>query len=330
MSLRREHPSWGALLIRVFLKQHWPKQRLPSERTLQRWFHQAGLGPAPRGRRPKEARRRARRPHEIWQMDAAEEIALQNGQRVSWLRLTDEFSGAVLHTTVFPIGCWSQVGGRAVQAELRKAFIYWGRPARLRVDNGAPWGSNGGLPTPLALWLLGLHVALTWNRPRQPRDNAVVERTQGVSQRWVEPHTCADAKELQQRLDQMDRLHREAYPSIAGRSRMQAFPQLAHHSRRYSIPWEARHWDLQHVFDCLADYAAVRQVDRSGRVWLYDQGCRVGKAWIGETVYVTVDPQTHEWLVQDPAGHELRRQPARQLTAARIRQLEVGRPGNHV
>src|SRR5271157_1101411 len=29
-------------------------------------------------------------------------------------------------------------------------------PARIRVDNGTPWGSAGDLPTDLALWLFGL------------------------------------------------------------------------------------------------------------------------------------------------------------------------------
>ena len=50
---------------------------------------------------------------------------------------------------------------------------------------------------------------MIWNRPRQPRDNAMVERSQGVSQQWVEAHTCADAKELQERLDRMDRVQRD-------------------------------------------------------------------------------------------------------------------------
>jgi hypothetical protein len=37
-------------------------------------------------------------------MDAADQVALQNGRQVSWLRIADECSGAVLQTTVFPPG----------------------------------------------------------------------------------------------------------------------------------------------------------------------------------------------------------------------------------
>jgi hypothetical protein len=99
--LRREHPGWGAVLIRVYLGQQGIAP-LPAARTLQRWFSRAGLGPAPPGRRPKTSEGRATTPHAIWEVDAAEEIRLGNGSMVSWLRVADEFTGAVLHTAVFP------------------------------------------------------------------------------------------------------------------------------------------------------------------------------------------------------------------------------------
>jgi hypothetical protein len=46
---------------------------------------------------------RAAVPHAVWQIDASEYIALATGQRVSWLRVIDECSGAVLQTVVFPL-----------------------------------------------------------------------------------------------------------------------------------------------------------------------------------------------------------------------------------
>lgn len=101
IQLRQDHPGWGAGLIRVYLAMQ-QVQPLPAERTLQRWFRRAGLAPAPPGRWPTVPRRRATSPHEIWEMDAAEQIPLGNGTKVSWLRINDEFSGAVLWTAVFP------------------------------------------------------------------------------------------------------------------------------------------------------------------------------------------------------------------------------------
>jgi len=99
--LRRQHPAWGAPLIRVYLQKQ-EVGPLPAARTLQRWFAAAGLGPAPPGRRPGSPEGRASSPHEIWEVDAAEEIRLGGGETVSWLRVADEFTGAVLHTAVFP------------------------------------------------------------------------------------------------------------------------------------------------------------------------------------------------------------------------------------
>src|SRR6516164_3494517 len=102
LGLRQGHPSWGAGLIRVILGRAHAPEQLPSERTLQRWFHAAGLGPAPAGRRPGVNPERARAAHQVWQMDAKERVKLKTGEQVSWLRVVDECSGAVLWTAVFP------------------------------------------------------------------------------------------------------------------------------------------------------------------------------------------------------------------------------------
>lgn len=324
LELRRLHPGWGAGLIRVVLRERWPKAVLPSTRTLRRWFSRAGLGPAPRGRKPSPPRDRATRVHDVWQMDAVEQLRLRDGRRASWLRLTDEFSGAVLHTKAFAVGRWSQVDAAAIQGELRQAFTRWGRPQRLRVDNGSPWGSKGDLPTGLALWVVGLEVAVIWNPPRQPRRNAVVERSQGVSQQWVEPQTCADAAELQRRLDRMDRIQREVYPGVAGRSRLERHPELAHSGREYTPAWEARHWDLRRVLHDLAEYAVPRRVDQKGEIWLYDHSYWVGKPWVGQVIYVSVDPQTGEWVYQDHRGGVIRRHTAPELTQEAITSLRFG------
>src|SRR5512135_1086939 len=104
LRVRREHPTWGAGLIRVHLLQGMPGQAVPSVRTLQRWFERADLSPAPAGRRPQVERDRSTRPHETWQMDAKEPIRIRTGDEVSWLRLIDECSGTVLGTAVFPPG----------------------------------------------------------------------------------------------------------------------------------------------------------------------------------------------------------------------------------
>jgi hypothetical protein len=215
------------------------------------------------------------------------------------------------------------VPATATQERLRQAFHRWGLPQRMRVDNGAPWGSTGELPTELALWLIGLGVEMIWNPPRCPRANGVVERSQGTGKRWAEPQTCSDVAELQRRVEDQDRLQRERYPSIKGRSRWEAFPGLKHSGRVYRAEEEASHWDLGRVLDHLSGYVLVRRVDGSGTISLYNRNRYVGKNLKGQDVYVSLDPIEVEWVYSDRDGHGYRRQKAEELTADRICQLQV-------
>jgi transposase InsO family protein len=222
-----------------------------------------------------------------------------------------------------PRGSWSQVPPKDVQAQLRRAFRRWGRPERFRVDNGVPWGSWGDLPTDLALWLIGLGMGVDWNPPRRPQDNGVVERSQGTAKRWAEPQACATAGELQRRLEEMDGIQRQEYPSVRGRSRLEAFPQLAHSGRAYTPAWERGHWSLAAVVVHLAGYAVQRRVDKSGMVSLYNRNHYVGVIHRGTTVYVMFDPELREWVFADEKGQQLRRQPATEISRETIIGLKV-------
>jgi hypothetical protein len=102
LQLRREHPTWGAAWLLTVLRQRFPDRPWPAARTAQRWLKAARLNPAPRGRRPAGDANRATRPHEVWQMDGSECIRLASGERVCWLRVVDELTGAALLTTIFP------------------------------------------------------------------------------------------------------------------------------------------------------------------------------------------------------------------------------------
>jgi hypothetical protein len=208
---------------------------------------------------------------------------------------------------------------------LRKAFARWGLPGRVRVDNGTPWGATGGLPTALALWLVGLDVGVTWNPARQPRKNAVVERFQGVGQDWLESGTCSSAAELQRRADESDRIQREEYPAIGGQARWDAFPGLKHSGRRYRPQDEARQWALWRVLKWLSEHTVPRLVNRNGKVSIYDRDHWVGRPHIGKRVWVLLDPDTKEWVIMDERGATLKRVAAEELSSKRIRALSVSR-----
>src|SRR5262249_5087730 len=173
-------------------------------------------------------------------------------------------------------------------------------------DNGKPWGSWNDLPPALALWLIGLGIDVVWNDPRRPQQNGVVERAQGTGKRWAEPHACQSVAELQGRLDEDDALQRERYPLPSGRSRREVFAGLTHSGRSYAAADEAGRWDLRRVRERLAGYAVPRQVDRQGKVSVYNRNLYVGVVHAGKQVCVQYDPQQEQWLISDAAGRELR------------------------
>ena len=224
-----------------------------------------------------------------------------------------------------PLGIWNRVPASAVRDQLRRAFVRWGLPGGFRVDNGAPWGSRGQWPTELALWAIGLGITMTWNTPRRPQENGVIERSQGTANRWCEPWTCDSPDDLQGRLERMDRLYREAYPYKDGRSRAAYHPGLTHSGRPYAIESEGRVWDWTRITAHLSSYAVVRQVDHRGFVSIYNRGRYVGKIHQGKSVYVMFDPETNEWLFADAKGHYLSRKPADELSPERVLDLNVTR-----
>jgi hypothetical protein len=186
---------------------------------------------------------------------------------------------------------------RTVQA-LRRAFETWGLPGRIRVDNGQPWvAPTGDLPTALGLWLWGLGVDLVPNRVGRPEDNGAVEGSQRTGQRWADPPRCGSAAELQRQLDAMDRHQREGFPDAA-HSRLRLFPGLAHSGRAFHRAGEAARWQLGRVREKLAEYAVVRQVNARGLVSIYGRNYAVARRYAGESVYVRLDAESGDWLIE--------------------------------
>jgi hypothetical protein len=111
LALKREHPTWGAGVIRLQLVAPFGEENVPQVRAIQRWFQAAGLQPA-RVKRPAVPRERGQQPHAVWEMDAKEQMRLADGTGTSVLTIADEASGALLEAAPFPPV--SLVGGPAV------------------------------------------------------------------------------------------------------------------------------------------------------------------------------------------------------------------------
>lgn len=227
-----------------------------------------------------------------------------------------------------PPARWSHVPPVETQAQLRLAFGRWGRPERLRVDNGVPWGTQrGDLPTDLGLWLAGLGWGVDFNPPATPQDNGVVERSQGTAKRWGEPQTCDSPEELRERLGVMDVIQRAEYPSVRGLSRLEAYPGLAHSGRVYTPEWEQEHWRLEAVARHLSLYSVPRRVGASGSISIYNWNVYIGKIYKGKILHLMFDPLAYEWVVSDDEGRQISRQARPTVNRERVLSMTVTNRG---
>jgi len=104
IAMKQAHPKWGAGLILLELQPEFPEASLPSERTLQRWFREEGVGNPPKTQqRSQTSVARGRFVHQVWAVDAKERMRLKDESGASWLLVTDEASGAVLGADAFPL-----------------------------------------------------------------------------------------------------------------------------------------------------------------------------------------------------------------------------------
>ena len=213
----------------------------------------------------------------------------------------------------------------AVKRVLQTTLQRWGLPETIRLDNGAPWGTQSPLPSALGLWLVGLGVALTYGRPGCSTDNAVVERSHGVLSQWVDPARCADFATCQAQLAWAVQTQRERYPACGTQPRLQAFPSLLTNERCYDPAREVDWWTLTRVKTYLSHFVFRRKVEHSGQVTLFANTYSIGRAHRRRSVEIRLDPQTEEWLVADEQGNLLRRLPCQELDYTLISQLQLAK-----
>ena len=99
--LKRRYPKWGAPFITTILKERYPTEEFPSIRTMQLWFRKAGLS-LPKAYRKEPVVEKVSAVHDRWQIDAKENLKLQDGSKACYLTVVDVKSGAAIGAPVFP------------------------------------------------------------------------------------------------------------------------------------------------------------------------------------------------------------------------------------
>ena len=196
----------------------------------------------------------------------------------------------------------------------------------MRFDNGKPWKHpSHAVPTALALWLVGLGIHPIFGRPRQSTDNAVVERSHGVLDSWVETPTCAHINQLVHRLNYFATIQRERYPVKENASRLSSFPDLLLNSRTYGSQPELDQWCLDRVLEYVATYTFSRTVEKNGRITLMTYEYSLGRAYRSQQVSARLDIQQQQWIIKDRSGELITTFPALQLNYDTIESLRLTR-----
>lgn len=257
--------------------------------------------------------------HNIWQVDAKEQLVLANGSHACYLTITDERSGAWIEGIAFPCFMISQVPLEEVRAALVSVFEKWGKPGSLRVDNGAPLGNpRMSSISALPLWLISMDVDMIWNKPHSPQSNGKVERMQGTSSRWVVIKNCKDIQELQHRLNQESTIQRTKLPikRLKNQTILEAFPEILMTKR----PYNEADFDEKRAHQLIAKAVYNRKSDKHGFVRLYGQDYKLTTAHGRKSIQISLDAKELVWKFFDQKKLIAER-PALHLIGVRIKNL---------
>jgi transposase len=98
--LKHMHPEWGVKFICLRIKEKYPQLDL---RGIRQYQSRLSKNKLPKSKLPiVENDKKAKLPHDTWQIDAKERIKLLDGTEGCYITVVDEASGAILATKVFP------------------------------------------------------------------------------------------------------------------------------------------------------------------------------------------------------------------------------------
>jgi transposase InsO family protein len=273
--LRRGHRSWGAKKLRARLSKEYPRQRVPSARTIAKWLSRMKLAGAWRRRsrpgpqlRPR-ALTVASQSNHAWTVDFKGWFRTQDGQRVEPLTVRDLFSRYLLSIRLLRHQDWRQA--RRIFLRL---FRRYGYPKVIRMDNGSPFGSTGpaGLSR-LSAWWTALGIRVEFIAPGHPEQNAGHEQMHGVMKAETTRPASRHLPAQQRRTDRWVRTYNTIRPHEALDQRPPAEvyrPKPAARSRPVALSYPAT-WVRRSV-------RSNGQIKRQGRKRF------VGEAFIGYRV----------------------------------------------
>lgn len=281
VALRAQHPAWGArkLARRLEALGH----AMPAVSTVHAVLRRHGLI-TPEASEAAVPWQRFEHPvpNALWQMDFKGHVAMPQG-RCHPLTVLDDHSRYALVLKA----CADQAR-ETVMKHLVEAFCCYGLPARMTMDNGPPWGTDGRHYTELDVWLMRQGIRVSHSRPYHPQ-------TQGKDERF---HRTLKAEAMQGwswvDLDHAQR-HFDAWRPIYNHQRPhQALGDHVPGSRYHVSERSYVHHPAPPEY---GDADTVRRVQANGIISWNGTSWKVGKAFVGERVAVRPSPQDGQYDV---------------------------------
>lgn len=201
----------------------------------------------------------------------------------------------------------TQIPPHQAIAVVNEAFLEWGLPQRIKIDNGWPFINpcHRDTPTLSIMWWIGLGIEVVQIDPGSPQQNGTVEGLQNICYRWVNPSKYDSVDSLQTALDQTGRIQRDIYkiPAKGYATRLELYPELLHNPRKG--PLDAQ-FDFQRVEEYLARQVWQRNIQSGGFIKFMGQRIYIGYRMVRQLVTLTYDPLDHLWLIRSISGQLLK------------------------
>ncbi|MBI5877837.1 MAG: IS481 family transposase [Chloroflexi bacterium] len=296
IAARQAHPAWGARKLWHWLSHQAGVSRadLPAASTIQAILQRHGLiNPAEALNHQPFQRFEYAAPNQLWQMDFKGDFRLRDAARTRCYPLTvlDDHSRFALALRA----CWDQ-RTETVQTALREVFRTYGLPERMTMDNGAPWGDEGGQPyTRLTVWLVQIGIHISHSRPYHPQTQGKDERFHRTldvellrDPAWSEPQSCQVGFDGWRQVYNLERPHQAlgyAVPAQRYQPSARPFPE--------TLPAIEYGPDDQ-----------VRKVQEHGQFSFRGQTYRISKAFHGHPIGLRLlaEDEWHVYFCQHALG----------------------------
>jgi len=323
IDLRKQHPGWGAEVIRLeLLRQGLTAEQLPSRARIAALLKQHGL--TRRYERHSPLPVAPYQPvtfvHEEWQMDAQGAMLVKGLGPVSLVNITDVFSRVKVES--YPHLGDGNLNWADYQLILRRAFMTFGLPQRLLLDHDSCFYDNTSaspFPGRLHLWLVALGIDVCFGRLGRPTDHAQVERVhQTMTQQAITGQTWREQSALWHYLDERRTCLNTVFPcrSLADQPPLLVYPTAIHSGRIYHPAWEEQMLDLPRLDHYLAQGRWFRIANHHGEFWLGLRRYNLGLRFARQTATITFDTGTRELICQTEGSPVVQRFPIKGLTKA--------------